>query len=72
MSNGELLAAADGEFDLFITTDRNLPHQQNLAGRRISILVLPTTSWPLIREHADIVLGGAVAMAPGEYRELTW
>ena len=72
MSNGQLLAAADGEFDRFITTDRNLRHQQNLARRHISILVLPTTSWPQIREHAGIVLREAVAMVPGEYRELTW
>ena len=72
MSNGELLAAAEGEFDLFVTTDRNLPHQQNLTGRRISILVLPTTSWPVIREHGDIVLREAASMTPGEYRDLTW
>ena len=72
LSNGELLAAAEREFDLFVTTDRNLPRQQNLTVRRIAILVLPTTSWPVIREHADIVLREAVAMTPGEHRELTW
>lgn len=32
LSNGELLAAAeDASFDVFVTTDRNLHHQQNLA-----------------------------------------
>src|ERR1700690_1396036 len=46
LSNGDLLAAAEKSFDAFITTDQNLRYQQNLAGRRLGILVLPTTSWP--------------------------
>ncbi len=40
--NGELLALAEMEFDLFITSDRNLSYQQNLVGRRLAILVLWT------------------------------
>ena len=72
MSNGDLLEVAAGAFDLFITTDRNLRHQQNLAQWPLSILVLPTTSWPVIREHGDSVVREAVAMAPGQYRELAW
>jgi uncharacterized protein DUF5615 len=46
LSNGELLARAEKEFDVLVTTDRNLQHQQNLSGRRLAILVLPTTNWP--------------------------
>lgn len=38
--NGELLRAADAEFDAFITVDQNLIHQQNLASLRIAIIVL--------------------------------
>lgn len=49
LSNGNLLREAEAEFDLLITTDKNLQYQQNLAGRRIAILVLPTTSWPDIQ-----------------------
>ena len=42
-SNGALLnAAEDASFDLFVTTDQNLRYQQDLAGRRLAILVLPT------------------------------
>ena len=29
MKNGELLEAAEKEFDAFVTTDRGIPHQQN-------------------------------------------
>ena len=39
LSNGDLLAAAEKAFDVFITTDQNLRYQQNLAGRRLAILV---------------------------------
>ena len=72
LSNGELLAAAEDQFDVLVTTDRNLRDQQNLTGRRLSILVLPTTSWPRLREHTETILRETLSMTPGEYRELTW
>jgi len=44
LSNGDLLNAAENNlFDLFVTTDQNLRYQQNLSGRKLAILVLPTT-----------------------------
>jgi hypothetical protein len=50
--NGGLLRLADHEmFEVFLTTDQNLQHQQNLTGFRIAIVVLPTTSWPVIQKH---------------------
>ena len=72
LSNGELLAAAETAFDLLITTDRNLRFQQQLAGRRLSILVLPTPSWPRLQKHIAEVLAAIDGMRPGDYRELTF
>lgn len=72
LSNGDLIQAAEAEFELMVTTDQNLRYQQNLSGRRIGILVLPTTRWPEIQKHADKVLLAVNAMGPGEFRELTW
>ena len=43
LDNGVLHKAAEAHFNALITTDRNLRYQQNLAGRRLAILVLPTT-----------------------------
>lgn len=41
LTNGRLLAAAEqAGFDVLITVDQNLPHQQSLQGRAISIVVL--------------------------------
>jgi predicted nuclease of predicted toxin-antitoxin system len=38
--NGELLALASGDFDVFITVDRNLAFQQNLTGKPIAVVIL--------------------------------
>ncbi len=41
LKNGVLLAAAEAaDFEILITTDQEIPYQQNLDGRRISILIL--------------------------------
>lgn len=47
--NGDLLAAADGQFDLFITTDKNLRYQQNLRGRKLAVLQLPSNQVPIVK-----------------------
>jgi hypothetical protein len=70
LSNGDLLSAAEAQFDLFITTDRNLSHQQNLSSRQLSILVLPTTSWPKLQLHTNLIAEAAASMRKAEYREL--
>lgn len=71
--NGDLLRAAEaGSFDVFITTDQNLRYQQNLVGRRLSILVLPTTRWPTIEQHVTEIAAAIRAIQPGEFRELSW
>jgi predicted nuclease of predicted toxin-antitoxin system len=41
LTNGNLLNAA-ADFDVFITVDKNLVNQQNLAGRTLSVIVLRT------------------------------
>src|SRR5258708_37195038 len=41
LSNGELLRAAEeAAFEIFLTTDKNIRYQQNLADRIIAIVVL--------------------------------
>jgi len=45
LGNGALLRAAVSQFEVFITTDRNLRYQQNLADYRLAIPILPTTNW---------------------------
>jgi predicted nuclease of predicted toxin-antitoxin system len=46
--NGELLAAAESQFDVFITTDKKLRSQQNLKGHKLAILLLPSNQVPIV------------------------
>jgi predicted nuclease of predicted toxin-antitoxin system len=40
ITNGALLARIIPDFDIFITMDSNIVHQQNLAGLQVSLIVL--------------------------------
>lgn len=44
IKNGELLALAAKEFDVFVTVDRNLSFQQNLPAFAIPVIVLRAKS----------------------------
>lgn len=70
LRNGELLAKAEAAFDVLVTTDRNLRHQQNLADQQIAILVLPTTSWPRLQSITREIAAAIDALKPGHYVEV--
>jgi len=71
LQNGALMAAAESRgFDVFLTTDKNLKYQHNLAGRRLAVVVLSTTSWPRIRSAATKVLEAVSSAGPGSYVEV--
>jgi predicted nuclease of predicted toxin-antitoxin system len=38
--NGELLTLAERQWDVLLTSDRNIKYQQNMMGRSVSILIL--------------------------------
>lgn len=69
LTNGELLAAAEAAgFDVLVTTDKNIQHQQNIAGRQIAILVIGHPQWPELRPHVQLVVAAVNATTPGSYR----
>ena len=39
-TNGDLLKAAEGEFDALVTSDSNIPSQQAVARLRLAVVVL--------------------------------
>jgi len=68
LKSGELLHAAEvADFALLITTDQNLQYQQNLATRRIAVLVLTITSWPQIRAAVDRIVDVVNSLAPSGF-----
>ena len=69
--NGELLdQAEDGGYELLITTDQQLRHQQNLAPRQLAVLVLLSTSWPRMQSRIYAIREAVSQMQPGDYREV--
>lgn len=50
IKNGELIGLADSEFDVFITSDKNLRYQQNLTQRNIAIILLPSNQVPIVEK----------------------
>ena len=50
--NGRLLSAAEGaSFPVLLTVDKNMMHQQNMAGRQIAIVVL----WSFSNRIEDLI-----------------
>lgn len=69
--NGDLLDAAEAAgFDLLLTADKNLRYQQNLTGRKISIVVLGNAQWPVLRRHVERVVAAVDAATPGSFVEV--
>ena len=49
IKNGKLLRLVVDEFDVFITSDKNLRHQQNLESFDITVILLPSNQVPAVR-----------------------
>ena len=66
--NGELLHLAEREFDVFLTVDRELQHQQNLPTFRIGIVVMLARTNTLLdlRPLIPEVLQALPRVKPGE------
>ena len=66
--NGELLALAEADFDVFVTVDRNLSFQQDVGRFKLGVVVLAAKGnrrsdlLPLVPELLDILSG----VAPGQ------
>ena len=71
LTNGDLLAAAEAAgFDVPLTADKNMRYQQNLTGRRIALVVLGNSPWPLVQLHLARIAAAVDAAAPGSYFEV--
>lgn len=66
LPNGELIqrAVAAG-FDILLTLDRGIPHQQNLARYAIGFVLIPDNDVDQIRRYADRLSAAIDAARPG-------
>jgi predicted nuclease of predicted toxin-antitoxin system len=68
LENGELLNAAEVEgFDVILTSDQNIVHQQNLVARRLALVVLGSNIWPIVRKHGVTIAAKVNAATVGSY-----
>src|SRR5437868_10835535 len=70
LRNGDLLAAADGHFDVFITTDKNLRFQQNLKKHSFAVLLLPSNQVPVIVSMIPDIEAALMTIRAGDYVEI--
>ena len=71
MANGDLLDSAEQDgYEVLITTDQSMRYQQNLAGRRLAIIVLLSGAWPYARSKIEDIRSAIAEAQPGELREV--
>ena len=70
--NGELLDLAEEHFDVLVTLDKNIRHQQNMTSRKIAILIIRPASNDLddIRPHVPHALVVLQSLKPGQMVEI--
>ena len=56
IKNGELLKKVEGNYDLFMTADKNIRYQQNITTRTFAIVELYTNRRPLLQEIDSKIL----------------
>ena len=69
--NGELLTVAEAAgFEIVITADQNIRYQQNLSGRRLSLVVVSTNHWPTLRGSIGLIVETLGLVTSGSYHEV--
>lgn len=71
LKNGNLLAAADGHFDLFITTDKNLRFQQNLKKYSFAVVLLPSNRLAIVLSLITEIEATLNSIEPGDFVEIS-
>ncbi len=71
LKNGDLIAAAEAAgFEVLLTTDKNIRYQQNLGIRRIALVVLGHSQWPMVNRVTQAIAAVVNAAEPGSYVEV--
>ncbi len=66
-SNGTLLSGFEGNADAIVTAAKNLRYQQNLKGRSLAIIELPTNRLPALKAIATQIESAVTSAKPGAY-----
>ena len=71
LQNVELLTVAGhAGFEVFLTTDKNMRYQQNMAGRTIAVVVIGVQRWPALNRTSRSSVAAVNAATPGSFTEV--
>ncbi len=70
VKNGQLLKLVSADFDVFITSDKNLRHQQNLSAIELAIVLLPSNQVPVVKALLPQIVNSLTAIEPGDFVEI--
>src|ERR1017187_5003517 len=71
LANGELIDIAEqAGFEVMVTTDKNIQYQQNLKARKIALVVLEHSQWPMVKLVAENIVAAINAAQPGSFVEV--
>ena len=70
IKNGELLKLVEVQFDVFVTSDKNLRYQQNLADRKLAIVLLPSNQVPVVVSLLSEIDEAIGNVNPGDFIEI--
>ena len=73
IANGKLMALAQQSFDVFVTVDQNLEHQQNLPRLTLGLIVVavPDNNIKYFRPIFPQLLQAAESVRPGQVIRIT-
>ena len=71
LANGDLIDSAEQDgYEILITTDQSMKHQQNLSGKRLAIIVILSGAWPYTESMIEDIRVAVAEAQPGEWREV--
>jgi hypothetical protein len=68
VSNGDLIRCAEkAGYQIMLTCDQNIQYQQNMARRKISMVVLGSNIWPGVRPKIAEIAAALKRVSPGSF-----
>ncbi len=69
LQNGKLLRNAESAaFDILITGDQTLYHEQNLVGMRLAVIALSSVEWRIFKARLDRIIAAIERATPGSFQ----
>jgi hypothetical protein len=55
-------------FDVLLSGDKTIQHEQNMAGRKIALVYMSDNHWPVVKDHVAAIVDAIDTALPGTVR----